>query len=187
MYRKKSTNLRTNMKKNLYICCFILIVMVAIAIGGVEQSPIEADPNQNVVTVSSDFGSQGAEDVSSDSKIQSISFKKDWGIRDALQFLAARYQRNIVPSAKVDGMITITSLYDVTFEQALEAILGYGFKYEQQGNFIKVYTAEEYQMIKEDPSRLVYKVFTLYYISAAEAKNLIAPVLSKNGRIEKII
>ncbi|MFB0525153.1 MAG: secretin N-terminal domain-containing protein [Phycisphaerae bacterium] len=196
MYSNKSSNNRTQIGKALYIYGFVLIVMVAIAVGGVQQNPIEADPNQSIVALDVDVSSaedppsvsesepQAAEDVSTGAKIQSISFKKDWGIRDALQFLAARYQKNIVPSAKVDGLITITNLYDVTFEEALESILGYGFKYEQQGNFIKVYTAEEYKQIKEDPDRMVYQVFTLYYISAAEAKKLITPLLSSNSKVE---
>jgi type IV pilus assembly protein PilQ len=44
-----------------------------------------------------------------------------------------------------------------------------------------VYTKEEYEKIKEDKSRMIYKVFTLYYISAAEAEKLIKPVLSDAG------
>jgi len=126
----------------------------------------------------------GPEELTVGAKIQSLSFKKDWGIRDALQFLAARYQKNIIPSSKVDGVLTVTNLYDVTFEQALDAILGYGFKYEQQGNFIKVYTADEYKKLKEDPERMTYRVYTLYYISAAEAKKLISPLLSANSKVE---
>jgi hypothetical protein len=70
--------------------------------------------------------------------IQSISFKKDMTVRDALRFLAAKYQKNIIPSAKVDGQITISSLYNVTFQEALDSILGYQFKYDEEGNFIKV-------------------------------------------------
>ncbi|MFA5783681.1 MAG: hypothetical protein WC962_02250, partial [Phycisphaerae bacterium] len=50
--------------------------------------------------------------------IQSLSFKKDMSIRDALRFLSAKYQKNIVPSTGVDGVVTVSSLYDVTFEQA---------------------------------------------------------------------
>jgi len=196
MYNNESSNSRTQIGKALCIYGFVLIVMVAIAVGGVQQNAIEADPDQSIVALDVDVsssvdppavsgsGSQAVQDVSTTAKIQSISFKKDWGIRDALQFLAARYQKNIVPSARVDGLITVTNLYDVTFEEALESILGYGFKYEQQDNFIKVYTAEEYKQLKEDPDRMVYQTFTLYYISAAEAKKLITPVLSKNGRIE---
>jgi type IV pilus assembly protein PilQ len=105
-------------------------------------------------------------------------------IQDALQFLAARYQKNIVPSSKISGAITVTNLYDVTFEQALDAILGSGFKYEEKGNFINVYTADEFKKIREDEGRMVYRIFTLYYISAAEAKKLVTPVLSNKVRIE---
>jgi len=196
MYNNESSISRTQIGKALYIYGFVLIVMVATAVGGVQQNPIEADPNQSIVAVGvdvnsaedppsvSESGSQAQQDVSTTARIQSISFKKDWAIRDALNFLGTRYQKNIVPSAKVDGVITVTNLYDVTFEEALESILGYGFKYEQQRNFIKVYTADEYKQLKEDPDRMVYQVFTLYYISAAEAKKLITPVLSKTGRIE---
>ena len=111
--------------------------------------------------------------------IQSITFNKDMSVRDALRFLALKYQKNIVPTSKVDGPITITNLYDVTFEEALQAILGTN-KYEIQGNFIKVYTAEEFQA---DKSRMVHEVITLHYIAAAEAENLIGPLMSDYGKI----
>jgi len=127
---------------------------------------------------------EATESVTPGGKIQSIAFKKEMRIQDALQFLAARYEKNIVPSSKVDGGITITNLYDVTFEQALDAILGYGFKYEQQGNFINVYTAEEYKKIQDDPDRMIYEVFTLYYITAEEASKLIKPVLSGGAQAQ---
>jgi type IV pilus assembly protein PilQ len=113
--------------------------------------------------------------------IQSLSFKKDMSIRDALRFLAAKYQKNIVPSANVDGVVTVSSLYDVTFEQALQAILGYGFKYEEQGNFIRVYTADEFKKVRQDPDRMVQRVFTLYYVNSTEMKKLVAPALSPNA------
>ncbi|MDH4239656.1 MAG: hypothetical protein OEW48_08845, partial [Phycisphaerae bacterium] len=116
--------------------------------------------------------------------IQSISFKTDMTIRDALRFLGTKYQKNIVPSAKVDGMVTAATLYDMTFESALNAILGHGYKYEERDGVIWVYTAEEFKTIMEDKDRMVYKVFTLYYISAAEAQKLIRPVLSGAGVIQ---
>lgn len=111
--------------------------------------------------------------------IQSITFNKDMSVRDALRFLALKYQKNIVPTSKVDGPITITNLYDVTFEEALQAILGAN-KYEIQGNFIKVYTAEEFQA---DKTRMVHEVITLHYIAAAEAEKLIGPLMSDYGKI----
>ncbi|MDO8303428.1 MAG: hypothetical protein Q7T18_09315, partial [Sedimentisphaerales bacterium] len=114
-----------------------------------------------------------------DGEIQSITFKKDMSLRDALRFLQARFHKNIVMSSmKVDGVIAVTQLYDVTFEEALNAILGSGFKWEQEGNFIKIYTVEEYKKIKTDEGRLQHKVFTLYYVTATEAEKLVKPILS---------
>jgi type IV pilus assembly protein PilQ len=116
--------------------------------------------------------------------IQSITFDKDSKIKDGLRVLSAMYKKNIVPSSKIEGVMGFTRLYNVTFEEAMDAILGANFKYEQDGQLIRVYTEEEYRKIKENKSRMIYKVFTLYYISAAEASKLIKPVLSDSGKIE---
>ena len=117
-------------------------------------------------------------------KIQSITFKKDMRIRDALAFLSLKYDKNIVPSQRVDGTLAFTGLFDVSFDEAIKAILGDAFKYEQDGNLIKVYTAEEYKTIMEDKNRMISRVFTLYYISAAEVVKVVAPVLSGVGSIQ---
>ncbi len=111
--------------------------------------------------------------------IQTISFKKDMPIKDALRMLAQMYQKNIVPSAAVDGIVTVTNLYDVTFEEALQAILG-THKYEIKGNFIKIYTNEEFMA---DKSRFEHAMIPLYYINAAEAQKLAEPLLSEYGRL----
>jgi type IV pilus assembly protein PilQ len=93
-------------------------------------------------------------------------------------------KKNIVPSSQVEGPLTISRLYNVTFEQALDAVLGHGFKYEQDGDFVRVYTAEEFKKIREDPERMIHKVLTLYYITAEEAAKLIQPVLSAAAKIQ---
>jgi type IV pilus assembly protein PilQ len=209
MSREKNSNSRIWFGKDLLVWGLVLVVMAAIAVGQVEQAPVaEAVAEESIVAADvgeakADVGESataagepcqpsalsakvetGAEKLSADAKIPSISFKKDMRIQDAIQFLAARYQKNIVPSAKVDGMVTVTNLYNVTFEQALSAILGSNFKYEQEGDFIRVYTADEFKKIKEDTDRMTYKVFTLYYITAEEAKKLLKPVLSSISKVE---
>ncbi len=113
-----------------------------------------------------------------------IAFEKDSSIREGLRILAAMYEKNIVPSAKVDGVLGFTRLRDVTFEQAMDALLGTNFMYEDEDNIIKVYTTEEYKKIKADVDRMTWKVFTLYYMSAAEASKLITPVMSGAGTIQ---
>jgi type II secretory pathway component GspD/PulD (secretin) len=111
--------------------------------------------------------------------LQTIAFKKDMPIKDAMRMLAQMYQKNIVPSAKVEGLVTVTNLYDVTFEEALQAILG-SHKYEMKGNFVRVYTNEEF---KADKTRQEYVTIPLYYINAEEAAKLSKPLLSEVGAI----
>ena len=111
--------------------------------------------------------------------IQTIAFKKDMPIKDALRMLAQMYQKNIVPSASVDGIVTVTNLYDVTFEEAMQAILG-THKYEVKGNFIKVYTNDEFMA---DESRFEHAMITLHYINSDEAVQLATPLLSESGSI----
>ena len=107
-----------------------------------------------------------------------VRFGKDTTIRQGLSLLAAVCKKNIVPASGVDGPVAVSRLYNVTFEKALQAVLGNNFKYEIDGEFVRVYTAEEYKKKMDDPTRMAYKVITLYYITAQEAMKLIQPVLS---------
>ena len=178
MYWDKS---RIKIRKDLFVWCFVLAVMAAIALGGVGQGTVVAVADAGIGPIGVEVSSDEGDPVK---PIQSISFKEDMTIKDALRFLGAKYQKNIVPSGKVTGQVTAGTLYDMTFEGALNAVLGHGLKYEERDNVIWVYTAEEFKSIMEDMDRMVYKVFTLYYISAAEAQKLITPVLSGRGTIQ---
>lgn len=66
-------------------------------------------------------------------------------VRSALELVSKVGKVNIIPSEQVDltAALPFTSLYDVTFEQALQAVIGKN-KFVKEGNFIKVYTPEEY-------------------------------------------
>ncbi|MHC4761818.1 MAG: type II secretion system protein GspD, partial [Planctomycetota bacterium] len=55
--------------------------------------------------------------------------------------------------------------------------LGKNFEYEIKDNVIEVFT-------KQDVSRMTHRVFMLQFITAAEARKLIIPVLSDNGKVE---
>ncbi len=174
MYWDKNSKSRIKIRKDLFVWSFVLVVMAAIAVGGV----VSADEGimAAAVTASSDEGPV--------EPIQSLTFRSDMTIRDALRFLGTKYHKNIVPSAKVDGQVTVGTLYDVTFEGALDAILGKRFRYEEREDVIWVYTSEEFKSIMEDLERMETRVFTLYYMSAAEAQKLITPVLSGKGTIQ---
>lgn len=195
MYNSKNLNNSFKFRAGLFV--WVIVSVLAVTAAAVDSNDTTA-PVASVAEVSSAAAdTAGAEnavvsaeqavqpsEVSVDKKIQSITFKKDMRIRDALAFLSLKYDKNIVPSPRVDGTLAFTGLFDVSFDEAMKAILGDVFKYEEEGNLIKVYTAEEYKTLKEDKSRMVSRVFTLYYISAAEVVKIVAPVLSGVGNIQ---
>jgi type IV pilus assembly protein PilQ len=183
MNSSKMSNRATKMSGRYFVWVLAAILAAALAVGDVDSTVKENMYAAEVIPGTNAAGTPEVveEQIAPGPAIQSLSFKKDMSIRDALRFLSAKYQKNIVPSAGVDGIVTVTSLYDVTFEQALQAILGFGFKYDQEGNFIRVYTADEYKKVKEDPDRKVQRVFTLYYINSTEMQKLITPALSANA------
>jgi type IV pilus assembly protein PilQ len=160
MYCDRNASDKKNFKKSWFVLGLVLIAMTAVVAAGAAA----AKPPQI---------------------INRIEFEEGIGVRKALAVLATQCQKNIVPSPNVDGVLAFRTLKNVTFDEALDAILGDNFKYEQDGKLIKVYTKEEYKKMKEHPARMVHKVFTLYYITAEEAANLIKPVLSASAKVEK--
>jgi hypothetical protein len=82
---------------------------------------------------------------------QHITFIEGMSIREALRFLGKGFKKNIIPSEKVGGQVPVNELYNVTFEEALQAILG-THKYIIDGKFIRVYTEEEFESIPEGKS-----------------------------------
>lgn len=137
--------------------------------------PALAEEEAAVETVAAD----APVELASGQSLQTIAFKKDMPIKDALRMLSQMYQKNIVPSASVDGMVTVSNLYDVTFDEALEAVLG-THKYVVKGNFIRVYTNDEFMA---DQTRFEREMITLYYINADEAAKLATPLLSEYGQL----
>jgi type IV pilus assembly protein PilQ len=200
MYRQRSVSDKMQIGKGLALTCFISTVIAIAVFGSVEPGSMGANPDEGsrqaeslmpvevavAVSQAALQPVQPAAGGSAGAAVQSFELKEQFGIRDALAMLASLYKKNIVPSPGVAAMpaLAFRSLKDVTFEEAMDAILGDNLKYQQQGNLIKVYTKDEYKKLKEDPERMVYQIFTLYYITAEEAKKLITPVLSGSGKIE---
>ena len=159
MYHSKNSNNRIRLGKDLFVWGLILIVTTAIAFGDIEQGQIETEANENIEAVNVD--AQGGEgdvdqkevvaeenDVSSgkvdtSARIRLFELEEDFGVRKALAMLGGLCQKNIVPTPNVDGTLAFRRLTNVSFEEAMDAILGSNFKYEQDGNLIKVYTKEE--------------------------------------------
>ncbi len=177
-----------NFKSYLFALCVILAVSATTVVAKANQrlsdvgrNGFRAITDDNVAT---DASQDMTENVTVVDETQSFAFGADMQIRDALDILAAKYKKNIVSSPKIVSKLACNKLYDVTFEEAVEAIIGTDFKYKQQGNLIKVYTAAEYNNIKKEKSLMTYKVFTLYYITAADAREMVLSILSEDGEIK---
>jgi type IV pilus assembly protein PilQ len=106
----------------------------------------------------------------------------DASLVEVLRMLSLQSQKNIVASKDVRGTVT-ANLYDVTVREALDAILhANGYAYREKGNFIYVYTAKELEAIEKATRVMETRVFKLYYTPAANAVNMIKPVLSDGSQ-----
>ncbi|MBN1807068.1 MAG: hypothetical protein JW837_17600 [Sedimentisphaerales bacterium] len=183
MYRKKKAKGKIKIRAKLIVWSVVLVLMAAIAVADVNHGLAETNlwANVSLAQIGTD-GNQGT--MLQNGTIPVFRCEENFGVRKALALLGSICQKNIVPSPNVDGLLAFRQLTNVTFDEVMDAILGDNFKYEQRGNLIRVYTREEYNKIMSDPERMTYKVFTLYYISAAEAMKLITPVLSSAGSIQ---
>jgi type IV pilus assembly protein PilQ len=184
MYQDKNMNRRFAVTRGQWLVAILLLGLVTGIAWTAQTSAPAPDPNAAASGETID-ANQAQVDFSNGCLIKFIAFQKDSNIRDGLRLLAVLCKKNIVPSSRVDGPLTISRLYNVTFEDALKSILGYGFKYEQDGDFVRVYTTEEFKQIKEDPERMVHKAIPLYYVKAEEMEKLVKPVLSNKAVVAK--
>jgi len=176
MVQDKTMNSISLTWRGRWLGAILLLGLTAGFAAAAQPKPVAVDPA--AATNSQKIDPNQAQVDPASGLIKFIAFQKDTNIKDGLRLLAVLCKKNIVPSAGVEGLMMVSRLYNVTFEKALEAVLGNSFKYELDGDFVRVYTAEEYKKIKEDPARMAYKVITLYYITAQEAMKLVQPVLS---------
>ena len=104
-------------------------------------------------------------------------------ITEYLQLLGKTCHKNIIPSPKVKGLVHV-NLFDVTWRQALDAVLKVnGFAYDEQDDFIFVYTQAEYEKAQAAQRRMESRTFELSYISGKDLTTLVQPLLSENGRL----
>src|SRR5690606_36116027 len=91
-------------------------------------------------------------------------------------------RKNIITSKNVSATVT-ANLYDVTFYEALDSILTVnGFGYEEQGNFIYVYTKEELEARRKANRKTETRIFEVDYLSAQDANEFVSSLLSEEGK-----
>ena len=104
-------------------------------------------------------------------------------IADVLRMLSEETRRNIVAGKEVTGDVT-ANLYDVTLDEALDAVLRMnGLGYVRKGDVYFVHTLAELQQLRAMEQAPVSKVVRLKYISAADARDMVSPLLTPAGKI----
>ncbi len=120
--------------------------------------------------------------IAADGTMEQVTFN-DMDINTVLQFLAQRVQKNIVASKDVKGNVT-AALYNVTLEEALDAILTpLGLGYMEKGKFIYIYSQKELEDMKKRDRKSLNRIYRLHYMNAADASVLIKPILSPSGQV----
>ncbi len=105
----------------------------------------------------------------------------DTDLAQVLEMLAIQSKKNIITSKSVSATIS-ANLFDVTFYEALDAILYVnGYQYEEQDNFIYIYTQTEWEEREAARRQTESRVFELDFMSASDANELITPLLSESG------
>jgi type IV pilus assembly protein PilQ len=105
----------------------------------------------------------------------------DANLGEVLRMLSMQLERNILASREVRGTVT-ANLYDVTVRDALEAILAANdCAYREKGNVIYVYSKKELELIQDSERKTITETFRVYYTPAANAVNMIKPVLSSKA------
>ncbi len=107
----------------------------------------------------------------------------DMPLATVLRMLSIQGKQNIIATPAVDGVVT-ADLYDVTFEQALRAVLiTNDCDYQVKGGFLYVYTREELEALETGEVAIASRIFRLNYIRASDVSPVIEPLLSADGKI----
>jgi type IV pilus assembly protein PilQ len=107
---------------------------------------------------------------------------QDTDLAQVLQMLAIHSKKNIITSKNVSATVT-ANLYQVTFREALDAILHVnGFDWVEEGNFIYVYTIEELREREITMRQRESRIFILDHLSSVDASEFIQPLLSDVGQ-----
>lgn len=111
---------------------------------------------------------------------------QDTDLTQVLQMLSIQGKKNIITSKSVSATVT-ANLYDVTFYEALKAILEVnGYTYYEEGNFIYVITREEADQMAKAARKTESRIYEVQFLSAKDAQDFITPLLSESGKASSI-
>jgi type IV pilus assembly protein PilQ len=150
----------------------------AAAAGGVTGSSVS-----NTSGSASSSGNVPAMQTNADGTF-SLNITNGADLVETLRVIGFQAQKSVLPSKEVHANLPALDLYNVTVPEALEAILKVnGFVYKEEGNFIYVYSAKEAAEMEKANRVQNTEVFRVFYTPAANAANMLKPVLSPEAQV----
>ena len=108
---------------------------------------------------------------------------RDIDLTQILEMLSEVSHRNILAGRDVTATVSV-NLYDVTFDEALAAVLAVADCASlEEGNFIYVHPKEHIETMLKARRQLHSRVYELFYLSAADGKEIVTPMLSEGGTV----
>ncbi len=164
-------------KYGIFVSLGLAAVLLFCSVDGVQAA---ADAKDAPATKPADKDKPAA-NLSADGTF--TGYYQDTDLRVVLRQLSMLFRTNIVASKAVSGRVTVT-LYDVTFDEALDSVLrSSGLGFVKKGKFIYIHTLEELAEIAKASKKTEVRTFNLDYVTAADAQTLIKPAMSQEGSI----
>src|ERR1700722_8633769 len=134
--------------KRVSVLIFLsLMAVYSVRANGADQPATQpTDPFASSATTQpdSDHPASTPKITLSDAGAFSIQINNDVSLVEVLRMIGSQAQISIIPSKEVRGTVPAMDLYNVTVNEALDAILtSNGFAYEQKGNIIYVFSEDE--------------------------------------------
>ena len=108
---------------------------------------------------------------------------RDVPLPEAMRMLSLQARRNITVSESVTATVT-ADLYQLTFEEALEALLTPGgYIWLPRGKFVYVCTPQEQATVRNAGRERELRIFELNFIPAADVLPVVTSLLSPTGVI----
>ncbi len=167
-----------------FSAAFLFISSHAYAQEKQEQPPQAPQPSQQEPAPQP---AQPQPEVSEQNGRLTLDFK-DADMQTVLKVLGEKGNVNVLAGEDVTGTVTI-KLTDVPWQKAVDVILkAYGLGYERDGNIMyvspieKLAEARKAQKDLAESQPLITEVFVLKYLDANDAKKVVDPQLSSQGK-----
>ncbi|MDP6158187.1 MAG: hypothetical protein QF534_05010 [Phycisphaerales bacterium] len=176
---------------------FTVLLLSGLAVAGTpdggssDNSPVAAAESPAAPPEATPPGAETtpAEVVEGDADVEATDYgtfnlnARDIELTQILEMLSEVSRRNILAGRDVTATVSV-NLYDVTFDEALAAVLEVADCASlEEGNFIYVHPKEHVETVLKARRQMRSRAIELFYLSATDGKEIVTPMLSEGGTV----